>query len=97
MKVRIRNQDGQYLAGGSASLGFSTDSSKAIVFDYVGHQVAEQLEVIRRTQGVALEAEEVDPREVLERCDKCRNLFSPFGITFDGTRFLCSECAGRLA
>jgi hypothetical protein len=97
MKVRIRNQEGQYLAGGSANLGFCADCTKAIVFDYVGHQVAEQLEVIRRTQGLALEAEEVDPREVLERCDKCRKFVSPFGITFDGTRFLCSECAASLA
>ena len=93
MKVRIRNQEGQYLAGGSAQLGFSPDSSKAIVFDYDGHHVAEQLEILRKTQGVALEVEEVDPREILETCDQCARLVSPFSIAFDGISFLCPQCA----
>jgi len=92
MKVRIRNQDGNYLADGSAQLGFSPDSSKAIVFDYDGHQVAEQLEIIRQTQGVALQVEEVDPKEILETCDQCARLVSPFSIAFDGRKFLCSQC-----
>ena len=93
MKVRIRNQEGKYLAGAAADLGFSDDSSKALVFDYFGHHVAEQLQIIRQTQGLALEVEEVDPKEILETCDACARLVSPFRIAYDGKRFLCMECA----
>lgn len=92
MKVRIRNQEGQYLAGGGHEFGFSADTAKALVFDYVGHQVADQLAIIRQTQGLALEIEEVDPKEILETCDKCARLVSPFNIGFDGRQFVCSEC-----
>ena len=93
MKVRIRNQEGKYLAGGPADLGFCDDSSKALVFDYFGNQVAEQLQIIRQTQGLALEVEEVDPKEILEICDACSRLVSPFSIAYDGKRFLCADCA----
>ena len=92
MKVRIRNSEGKYLAGDMAGWGFSGDCSKAIVFDYVGHRVAEQLEVIRKIQGLVLEAVEVDPKEVLETCDGCTRLVSPFSIFFDGKSFVCPQC-----
>jgi len=92
MKVRIRNQEGKYLAGDEAGWGFSEDCSKALVFDYNAHHVAEQLEIIRRAQGLSLEAVEVDPKEVLETCDACRQLMSPFSMIFDGRRFLCRDC-----
>jgi hypothetical protein len=96
MKVRIRNPEGKYLAGNDAGWGFSEDSSKALVFDYFGHRVAEQLEIIRRAQGVSLEAVEVDPREVLELCDSCHELMSPFNVEYDGKSFLCHQCAKAL-
>ena len=92
MKVRIRNSDGKYLAGKDTGWGFSEDSSKALVFDYVAHHVAEQLEIIRQAQGLCLEAVEVDPKEVLESCDACQRLISPFNVVFDGKNFLCREC-----
>jgi len=92
MKVRIRNLEGHYLAGANPDLGFSADSTKALVFDYLGHNIAEQLEIIRQTKGLTLQIEEVDPKEVLETCDACGNMFSPFGISFDGRRFLCTDC-----
>jgi hypothetical protein len=95
MKVRIRNHEGKYLAGGSVDLGFSDDSSEAIVFDYSAHHIAEQLEVILKTQGLALEVEEVDPREILETCDNCARMASPFSIVYDGRQFLCMDCAAR--
>jgi len=95
MKVRIRNPEGKYLAGGAAEMGFSDDCSKAAVFDYVGHRVAEQLEILLRTQGLMLEAEEVDPKEVLEACDGCARLCSAFDITFDGRTFLCPDCCRK--
>lgn len=92
MKVRIRNTEGKYLAGDDAGWAFSDDSSKALVFDYVAHHVAEQLEIIRRSQGLYLEAVEVDPKEVLETCDVCQELLSPFNVVFDGKAFRCREC-----
>jgi hypothetical protein len=95
MKVRIRNPEGKYLAGKDAEWGFSEDSSKALVFDYARHHVAEQLEIIRQSQGLTLEAVEVDPKEVLESCDACHQLFSPFNVIFDGKTFLCRECRSK--
>ena len=96
MKVRIRNSEGKYLAGKDAGWGFSEDASKAVVFDYVAHRIEEQLEIIRQSQGLNLQAEEVDPIEVLESCDRCHSWFSPFSIFFDGRTFLCTECRPRL-
>ena len=95
MKVRIRNSEGKYLAGKEAGWGFSEDASKAIVFDYLAHHVAQQLEILREAQGVYLEAVEVDPREVLETCDTCKKLVSPFSVVFDGKTFSCLECLFR--
>jgi len=92
MKVRIRNAEGKYLASDDAGWRFSEDSSKALVFDYVGHNVAQQLAIIRQAQGLSLEAVEVDPKEILETCDVCRRMISPFNTLFDGQRFVCREC-----
>src|SRR3974390_722853 len=95
VKVRIRNCEGKYLAGGGSSSGFSDDPSKAIIFDYLRHQVAEQLDEIRRTRGILLEAVPVEPAEVYETCDRCRRLVSPFETFFDGQRFSCFECLAQ--
>ncbi|HTL58931.1 MAG TPA: hypothetical protein VL361_24805 [Candidatus Limnocylindrales bacterium] len=92
MKVRIRNAEGKYLASDDAGWGFSEDSSKALVLDYVGHNVAQQLAIIRQSQGLSLEAVEVDPKEVLESCDVCRQMISPFNTVFDGKSFICRDC-----
>ena len=96
MKVRIRNPEGKYLASEAAGWGFSEDCSNALVFDYVAHHVAEQLEVIRRSQGLVLEAVEVAPKEILETCDVCQELLSPFNIVFDGKAFRCRDCLETL-
>ena len=96
VKVRIRNSEGRYLTGGASS-GFSDDASKAIIFDYLRHQVAEQLDEIRRTRGILLEAVPVEPAEVYETCDQCRKLVSPFDTFFDGSRFLCFACVAQVS
>jgi hypothetical protein len=92
LKVRIRNAAGQYLAGDPANFSFSWDISRAVVFDYHGHRVAEQLELIRMNHGVALEAVPVDPREVYETCDRCACLMTSFTAFFDGRKFFCPDC-----
>ena len=95
MKVRIRNSEGKYLAGQDTGWAFSEDSSKAIVFDYLAHHVEEQLQIIRESQGLYLEAVQVDPAEVLEICDVCKKWVSPFSVAYDGKSFLCHECLFR--
>jgi hypothetical protein len=97
IKVRIRNSAGQYLVGDPISWGFSNDVSRAMVLDYQRHRVAEQLELIRRNHGVALEAVPVDPREVYETCDRCERLVTPFAAFFDGARFFCPDCLTKAA
>ena len=92
LKVRIRNAAGQYLAGDPSNFGFSWDISRAIVFDYDGHRVAEQLEYIRASQGLALEVVPVDPREVYETCDRCERLMTSYTAYFDGAGFYCPDC-----
>jgi hypothetical protein len=92
LKVRIRNSEGKYLTGDLSNWCFSEDASKAIVFDYLRHQVAEQLQGIRLRHGIELEAVPVDPVEVFELCDQCKRLATAFGTFFDGNRFLCFEC-----
>jgi hypothetical protein len=96
VKVRIRNSEGRYLTGGASS-GFSDEPSKAIIFDYLRHQVAEQLEEIRRTRGILLEAVPVEPAEVYETCDHCHKLVSPFDTFFDGSGFLCFGCLAQVS
>ena len=90
--VRIRNADGQYLGGEAQSLGFCDDIKKAIVFDSRRDRINEQLEYVRQTQGIILEAIPVDPKEIHETCDRCGRLGLPFQIFFDGRQYLCARC-----
>jgi hypothetical protein len=92
IKVRIRNGDGLYLAGDPSQWSFSADRSRALVFDYVRHQIGEQLEAIRQVRGVTLEAEPVEPQEVYEICEGCHQFATAFAMFFDGNRFLCFDC-----
>jgi len=97
IKVRIRNEIGLYLTGDPSQWSFSADRSKAIVFDYVRHQIGEQLEAIRHVRGVTLEAEPVEPEEVYEVCEQCHKFATAFAIFFDGSRFLCFDCLTEAA
>lgn len=94
-KVFVRNRRGKYLAQDANGLFFTEDRSVALVFDYRADSVAEQLEVIGRTYGVALAADPVPPQEIYETCDRCQDLFMPFMTFFDGKQFLCADCRRR--
>ena len=74
---------------------FTDNRTAAMVFDYRGDSVPEQLEAIQRTQGITLAADPVPPAEIYETCDRCKDLFMPFMTFFDGKKFLCAECRGR--
>jgi hypothetical protein len=94
-KVFIRNPRGKYLAQDANGLFFTEDRSAALVFNYRADSVAEQLEVIGRTYGIALAADPVPPEEIYETCDRCQELFMPFMTFFDGRQFLCADCRRR--
>jgi hypothetical protein len=96
MKVFIHNTAGQYLAGGAKELFFTNDRSLALVLDYRADRVPEQLDLIRRTHGITLVVDPVPLSDIYETCDRCKDLFPPFMVFFDGKRFLCSDCR-RLA
>jgi hypothetical protein len=92
IKVVLRNSQGRYLARDDNGLFFTSDRSAAMMFGYQSDCVAEQLEILRQSEGVALVAEPVPLEEIYETCDRCKDLFVPAMISFDGKRFLCAEC-----
>ncbi len=96
-KVFIRNPHGKYLAQDANGLFFTEDRSAALVFDYRGDAVAEQLDLIGKTYGIVLAADPVPPEEIYETCDRCKDLFMPFMTYFDGKQFLCADCRRRVA
>jgi hypothetical protein len=92
IRVMVRNAQGQYLAQDSGGVFFTGDRSRAAIFDLEGDQVEEQLSIIRETEGEVLLAEPVPLEELYERCDRCKDVFTPLMILFDGKRFLCADC-----
>ena len=95
IRVMIRNAQGNYLAQDEHGLFFTNNRSAAMVLYYQSDCVADQLEELHKTQGIALAAEPVPPEEIYERCDQCHDLFPPWMTYFDGTRFLCADCRSR--
>ena len=97
VKVLILSADGLFLTGGGADWTFTGDRSRAAVFSYTADRVAEQLEKIRLTQGIILQAVPVPLEEIYETCDRCKELFTPMMTFFDGKHFICPDCRGRAA
>jgi hypothetical protein len=97
LKVFIRDTRGKYLAQDANGLFFSEDRAAAMIFDYRGDAVAEQLEMLGDAHGIDLTAEPVPPEEIYETCDRCKDLFMPFMTYFDGKQFLCPDCRSRLS
>ncbi len=90
--MRVRNAYGRYLAQDVGGLFFTDDSTRAVILDLKGDEVEEQLKTIREAAGVVLVADPVPLEEIYENCDRCKDLFMPFMIVFDGKRFLCPDC-----
>ncbi|HVM47003.1 MAG TPA: hypothetical protein VMU04_03200 [Candidatus Acidoferrum sp.] len=97
IKVFIRNARGKYLAQDANGLFFTEDWPAAIVLNYEADSVPRQLEIIRKTHGVDLEAEPVPLEYIYETCDRCKEMFVPFMVLFDGRRFLCPDCQRQVA
>ena len=92
--VRIRNAEGKYLTRGEGELEFCADIKKATIFDCRRDHIEQQLVYLRLTQGLVLNAEPVDPKEIHETCDRCGKLALSFQMFFDGKRYLCRSCKG---
>jgi hypothetical protein len=97
IKVVIRSPDGLYVSGNPREWGLVEERCRAIIFDYHGHQVEQQIEMIRRLYGLVLEAEELAPQEIYETCDLCGQMALPSRMFFDGTQFLCPRCRPALS
>lgn len=91
-KVRVRNAQGKYLTANHSRWVFSFDRSRALVFDYLGEEIKAQLSAIARVQDLPLELIPVEPKDFLERCDRCQQLSAPSDICFNGIHFLCRRC-----
>jgi len=92
IKVLIRSLDGGYLAGEEGHWRLTPDRSSAVVCDYLQDHVAEQLQRLNMTRGIALVVEPLDPRDAYETCDQCGDVLETGDAHFDGLRFLCPRC-----
>lgn len=92
VRVLIVNAHGKYLAQDSHGVFFTNDRSAAMVLNYLADHVPEQLEQIRKRQGIVLQAVPVPPADIYESCDRCKELFMPSMTFFDGKSFLCPDC-----
>ena len=91
-RVFVRNARGNYLAQDANGVFFTDDRAAAVILSYRADRVPEQLETLQKAHGVSLVAEPVPLEEIYETCDRCKELFMPFMIAFDGRRFLCADC-----
>lgn len=94
-KVLLLDEEGNYLAGDPGHWYFSSNREAAVVLNHRADHVAEQLETLHRTRGIRLKAVPVPLQEIYETCDRCRELFMPVMIFFDGKAFICAECRSR--
>ncbi len=92
IKVYIRNEAGNYLAGKGDDWSFTPEHSLAHIFDYHDDDVALHLAQAQRDHGVRWIAYPADPTLVGEICDACGRRMLTTDATFDGARFLCSSC-----
>jgi hypothetical protein len=95
IKVFIRTARGKYLAQDANGLFYTENRAAAMIFNYRADRVVEQLEMIGKMHGIALAADPVPPEEIYEMCDRCKDLFMPFMISFDGKQFICVDCRRR--
>ena len=93
--VRLRNSEGKYLGRRATSMAFFDDVNQAAIFDSHRDHIDEQIEQVRHTHGIKLEAVPVDPEEIDETCDRCGRSAYSFQMFFDGKQILCADCRGN--
>ncbi len=92
IKVVLRSPDGHYVSGGPGEWDFTDNLAEAAVFNYLADNIETQLELIRTTQGLALEAVHVAAHELCETCDRCNETMLPTVAFYTGKQFLCPDC-----
>jgi hypothetical protein len=95
IKVRLRNSQGRYLCVGMGAWAFSPDCARALIMDYLRDGVQQYIRMIAEGGGPRLKPVALDPREFLERCDRCQKPLEAMEAFFDGTVFLCPQCRAR--
>jgi len=91
-KVVLRTAEGMYVTGSQGKLMFSNDVYGAVVFDYRADSIAEMLLTLQRLHGLVLTAVPLNPEEIFETCDRCKQMTVPLMLLFDGKQFLCERC-----
>jgi hypothetical protein len=91
-KVVLRTADGLYLTGSQGNLMLSNDVYGAVVFDYRADSIAAMVTRLERLHGLVLTAVPLNPDEIFETCDRCRQMSIPLLLVFDGKQFLCERC-----
>lgn len=95
IKVVLRSPDGHYLSGGPSEWEFTDHLDQAAVFDYLADDIEGQLQRLRESPGIVLEALHVASRDLHETCDRCEESVPPTLAFFDGKQFLCPGCTDR--
>ncbi len=94
IRVVLRSPTGQYLAGGETGWEYTHNLAEAAVFNYLADRIETQLETIRKSHGLELEAVHVAAAELCETCDRCNEPVLPTVAFFNGKQFLCPDCSG---
>jgi hypothetical protein len=92
IKVFLRNLVGEYMSREGKDWSFTTDKSKAYIFDYEADGVADKLVMAWRDFGAVWVAVQVDQKDDGETCDVCARKVRYTDVLFDGTRFVCANC-----
>ena len=97
IKVVVRSPDGQYLTGGPTEWDFTEDLSEATVFKYLADKVELEIQSIRESHGLELEAIHVGSHDLSESCDRCEATVPPTLAVYTGKEFLCPDCSSSNA
>lgn len=97
LKVFLANIQGDFLTLEDGHWAFTNERTRAIVFDYIGDRVPQQIELAQRMYHLVLKPVPLDPGEFFESCDGCKRVSAPLDVFFDGSKFLCADCRARTA
>jgi hypothetical protein len=92
IKVFICNLLGEYLSRDGLNWSFTTDRTKARIFDYAADHVADKLAMAWREGDAVWVAVQVAQEGEGETCDGCARKLRYTDIQFDGARYLCPQC-----
>ena len=95
IRVLIRNAEGRFLTGFGPEPTWDPSPAAALVLDFLADRVAERVAEAGRERGQIWTIVRADPRAGHEVCDRCGHRVMAFLAVFDGTQFLCRDCAPK--